>query len=160
MRPDTLTRSNARYSARGLAVILHEVDFREFISYCRALPDLGYAAYLASFQRRMALIRETGLRVLVGPFLIDQHISYADRIGAPPFSALALRAFGSFVTQTSPHTREWRGEPVDRFIASLRAAEGPTNLSRAPPCCDERPPRTWAADLLATAGRIHCQFPF
>ena len=133
MQPDTIARSGTRKSARGFAVVLHEADFRELIFLCRAMQSLDYLAYLAGLWRRMSLLRQEGLRVLVGPFLIDQHISYADRVGAPPFSPVALRAFDCFVTQTCPHTREWRGEPIDRFISNLRAAEGTDAASRAPP---------------------------
>lgn len=133
MQPDMTAHAGTRKSARGFAVVLHEADFRELIFLCRALRGLDYLAYLAGLWRRMTLLRQEGLRVLAGPFLIDQHISYADRIGAPPFSPVALRAFDSFVTRTCPHTREWRGEPIDRFISNLRAAEGTTAPSRAPP---------------------------
>ncbi len=133
MQPDTIAHSGTRKSARGFAVVLHEADFRELIFLCRAMQSLDYLAYLASLWRRMSLLRQEGLRVLVGPFLIDQHISYSDRVGAPPFSPVALRAFDCFVTQTCPHTREWRGEPIDRFISNLRAAEGTDAASRAPP---------------------------
>lgn len=138
MQVDTLARSGARKYARGFAVVLHEADFRELIFFYRAVQHLDYAAYLAILWQRIALVRQAGSRVLVGPFRIDQHISYADRIGAPPFSPLALRAFDSFVTQTCPETREWRGEPMDRFISGLRAVEGTAAVGRAPPSCGER----------------------
>src|SRR5947209_11514255 len=121
MQLDTLARSDARKSVRGFAVVLHEADFHELIFFCRSLQRLDYLAYLAIAWRRMTLVRQAGWQVLVSPFLIDQHISYADRIGVPPFSPLALRAFDSFITQTCPHAREWRGEPIERFISDLRA---------------------------------------
>ena len=126
-------QSRNRKPVRGFAVVVHEHDFRELTLSHRVARHLDYAAYLDALWRRMALARQAGLRVLVGPFLIDQHISYADGIGALPFSTRALRAFDAFVAQTSPHAREWRGEAIDRFMANLRAAESTTALSRAPP---------------------------
>ena len=133
MRLGTTTQSDTRRSTRGFAVILNESDFRELELFHSAVQRLDYLTYLARLWRRILLVGQAGHRVLVAPFLIDQHISYADRIGAPPFSALALRAFDTFVTQTCPNTREWLGEPIDSVIANLRVADGMTAVSRAPP---------------------------
>lgn len=139
MQLGTTARSDTRKPVRGFAVLLHETDFRELILFCQSMQRLDYRAYLALLWRRMTLIRQAGLRVLGSPFLIDQHISYADRIGTPPFSPLALRAFDSFVTRTCPEAREWRGEPIEHFISALRAAEGTIGLGRAPPGLRQAP---------------------
>jgi hypothetical protein len=136
MQAGAITQSTDKKSVRGFAVLLHEHDFRELVSLHRAMRRLDYTAYLDVLWRRMALARQAGRRVLVGPFLIDQHISYADRIGALPFSPFAMRAFDGFVAQTSAHTREWRGEPIDRVMAGLRAAESMIAIGRAPPSSD------------------------
>lgn len=134
MQSSGLTQTGTKTSARGFAVIVNECDFLDLILLHRALRRLDYRAYLADLWRRMAVARQLGRRVLIGPFLIDQHVSFADRIGAPPFGTLALRAFDDFVVQTSAHTREWRGEPMDRVISRLRAAEDLTGTSgRSPP---------------------------
>ena len=139
MQAGTITQSTDKKSVRGFAIILHEHDFRELIFLQRAMRHLDYIEYLSILWRRMALVRQAGQRVLVSPFLIDQHISYADGIGALPFSPFAMRAFDAFVTRTSPQTREWRGEPAAHFIANLRAAESMTATGRAPPLSSKRP---------------------
>jgi len=145
-----ITRPTDRKSVRGFAVILHECDFRELILLQRTAGLLDYKGYLETLWRRMTLLRQAGLRVLVGPFLIDQHISFADRIGAAPFSPLAMRAFDAFVTRTCPHTREWCGEPMSRFVVDLRTAASATASGRAPPAATSI--RASSAYPPATAG--------
>lgn len=125
--------------ARGFAVILHESDFLD-VRFRSALHRLDYHAYLIGLWQRMALARRAGMRVLIGPFLIDQHISFADRLDLAPFGTLALRKFDDFVTRTCPHTRDWRGEPPDFALPDLRAAvTAATASGRAPPRRRPRP---------------------
>lgn len=152
MQAGTITQSTDKKSVRGFAVILHEHDFRELICLHRAIRRLDYTAYLNILWRRMVLAKQAGQRVLVGPFLIDQHVSYADRIGALPFSPFAMRAFDAFVAQTSPHTREWRGESIDRVMANLRAAESMVPIGRAPPSRGKHPLGRRKRRSLAASG--------
>lgn len=154
MRLGTTTQSDTRRSTRGFAVILNESDFRELELFHSAVQRLDYLTYLARLWRRILLVGQAGHRVLVAPFLIDQHISYADRIGAPPFSALALRAFDTFVTQTCPNTREWLGEPIDSVIANLRVADGMTAVSRAPGRTRRASAATALRCIAARAGSV------
>lgn len=133
MKAGASAQPQARLSARGFAVLLREADFLEAIQFCSATLQLNYRAYLDVLWRRIVLAAQSGHRVLVGPFLIDQHISYADRLGTPAFGAQALRAFDNYVIRTCPDTREWRGEPMDALVALLRSADSATTIGRAPP---------------------------
>lgn len=134
--PDTMTPGR-RARGRGFAVILHESDFLDAALFRSALRRLSYRAYLVDVWRRMALVRRAGIRVLIGPFLIDQHVSFADRIGLAPFGTLALRRFDDFVTRTCPHTRAWLGEPPQVVLSDLRAdvaaISGPARARTKPP---------------------------
>jgi hypothetical protein len=126
--------SRGTATARGFAVFLCESDFRDAMVFRSALCRTDYRAYLVDVWRRMALARRAGMRVLIGPFLIDQHVSFADRLGLAPFGTLALRRFDDFVAETCPQTRVWRGEPLGPFMSNLhgvvQAAAAP---GRAPP---------------------------
>lgn len=108
---------------RGFAIVLDESEYLELIPRQGELAEPEYGAYLAAIRRRMSAARRGGARVLVGPFRADQHVSYAERIGAPPFGTIALRAFDDYVVRTYPDARQWRGGPIGRVVADLRAAE-------------------------------------
>ena len=134
MRTSGMEPSGRETAARGFAVVLSELDFLDSILFRGAIHHLDYRAYLASLWQRMALARQAGMRVVVAPFLLDQHISYADRISAQPFSPVALRAFDDFAARTCPYAREWRGEAIDLVISKLRTAEDAVaDFGRAPP---------------------------
>ncbi|MBS2964262.1 hypothetical protein KGA66_14475 [Actinocrinis puniceicyclus] len=123
MRTFPLAAAAGNANRRGFAIVLDESEYLELIPRQGELTEPEYGAYLAAIQRRMSAARRGGARVLVGPFRADQHVSYAERIGAQPFGTIALRAFDDYVVRTYPGARQWGGEPIGRVVADLRAAE-------------------------------------
>lgn len=121
MRTHRSSNSVRGAQRRGFAIVLDETEYVGLIPRQGVLHHPCHTTYLAEVHRKMRTARRAGARVVIAPFRADQHISYSERIGAPPFGTIALRAFDDYIARTCPLAREWRGEPIELVIADLRA---------------------------------------